>query len=79
MIAGDIRTVVWMVFTVGSCGTGDKYTSTINDRTIYHARLQDTKWQQPHRGHSVPLLVISYSTAGLRLHTPVAMLYTTCS
>ena len=31
--------------TVGSCGSGDKFTrtGTINDGTIYHARLQDTK------------------------------------
>jgi hypothetical protein len=30
--------------TVGLCRSGDKYTGTINNGTIYHARLQGTKW-----------------------------------
>ena len=43
MTAGDICTVVWMVITVVLSGSVDKYTGTINERKIYHARLQGTK------------------------------------
>ena len=36
------------------------------------------KGQQPQGDHSIPLIAVSHSTAGLSLQTPVAMLCITC-